>query len=461
MVTVILLVVSGSIPYFAYPRMSYFLAHYKPSLVSGLQQHHQLPFIKNVTLEIHNTSSKRWYGGYGGFVLATSYYDQMTSATRRVFSLHSWAAKFNLTVVEPFIIRSKLGLNEYAALSFETARHSKSVPRFSDMLNINDWNRFMESQYGKGHMGLWEDFLKFAPRSIIYIVTQFPTTVDPSPNNTFPFQNCPNKMSDLKYLSTYNFTVLKAWCIVLSPNIQVSMDKFTSSVLHDHSINNVTIVFSMWKGNGFYPCNTTSMATYKIPKFDHKEMARMVSYSPGIMKSVEAYVRRFVGSKRYIAVMVRTQKALMEKDKLGLTMNASESISICTQRTITKWKGLSQKERINATFLAMDVGEFGSYHYSKQFIEKQGMYAPINTFITTLLGNETTLESWEQSFVDVSPVLTPGIVAMVQKVLAAQSTCLILAGGGSYQKSTEALYISTHQKHNEHLCLGKVKRCAA
>ena len=458
MLTVILL---AAIPIIVYPKMSYFLALYKPSLGSGLQQHRQLPSVKDDTLEIDNNniiSSKR---RYGGFVLATSYYDQMTSATRRVFTLHGWAAMFNLTVVEPFIIRSKLGLNKYAALSFKTERSSKSVPRFSDMLNINDWNRFIESQYGKGHMGLWEEFVKFAPRSIIYIVTQFPTTVDPSPNSTFLFQSCPNRISDLKYLSTYNFTVLKAWCIVLSPNIKVSMDKFTSSVLQDQSIHNVTIVFSMWKGNGFYPCNTTSIATYHIHELNHKIMARMVSYSPGIMKSVDEYIRTFIGSKRYVAVMVRTQRALIEKDNLGLTRNASESISFCIQRTITKWKGLSQKERINATFLAMDVGEFGSYHYSKQSLVKQGMYAPINTFITTLLGKETTLESWEQSFVDVSPVLTPGIIAMVQKVLAAQSTCLILAGGGTYQHNTEALYISTHQKHNEHLCLEKVKRCAA
>ena len=194
------------------------------------------------------------------------------------------------------------------------------------------------------------------------------------------------------------------------------MDKFTSSVLQDQSIHNVTIVFSTWKGNSFHPCNTTSMATYHIHRLNHKIMARMVSYSPGILKSVDEYVRRFVGSKRYVAVMVRTQRALIEKDSLGLTRNASESISFCIQRTITKWKGLSQKERINATFLAMDVGKYGSFRYSEQFLVKQEMYAPIKTFITTLLGNETTLKSWEQSFVDVSPDLTPGIIAMVQKV---------------------------------------------
>ena len=197
------------------------------------------------------------------------------------------------------------------------------------------------------------------------IATQIPKTVDPSLNNTFPFQNCPNKTPDLKYL---NFTVLKAWCIVLSPNIQVSTDKFASSVLHDHSINNVTICIFNVERKWIYPSNTTSMAIYKVPKFNHN---RMVSYSPGTMKSVEAFVRTFVGSKRYVAVMVRTQQALMEKSKLGLTRNALESISICTQRTIAKWKELSQKEGINATFLAIDVGDFGSYHRSKQFLEKK------------------------------------------------------------------------------------------
>ena len=150
----------------------------------------------------------------------------------------------------------------------------------------------------------------------------------------------------------------------------------------------------------------------------------------------------------------------METSKLGLPMNALESISHCIQRIIAKWNKMKRREKINATFLVMDVGEFGSKRFNKTFIQQLGMDAPMHNLVTTLLGNDTTLESWEQSFVDVSPVLTPGIIAMVQKIIAAQSTCLILAGGGSFHVNTEGLYIQKHQ-HDQHVCLEKVPHCAA
>ena len=434
---IVILLAANTILFLITPKLSPFLqTHYKPLSRSRIQHFHQ--------------------SQYGGFVLATSYYDEMTSATRRLFRLQGWAAKFNITVVEPFILRSTFGLSEDAAR--KNSGSNKNFARFSEMLSLNDWNTFMKSKYSNARMVLWDDFLYNAPRSIVYIVTKFPKTASPL-SAIVQVKNCPDEISSLKYLTVYNFTVLNAWCIDLPPNIRVSMDKFTSSALKDLSISKVTIVFSMWKGNAFYPTNTASLSTYKLQSLNHNEMAKAVSYSPGIMKSTKTYIKKYVGNKRYIAVMVRTQKALMERSELGLPMNALESIGHCIQRIIAKWNKMKQREKINATFLAMDVGEFGSKRFIKTFIQQLGMDAPIHNLVTTLLGNDTTLESWEQSFVDVSPVLTPGIIAMVQKIIAAQSTCLILAGGGSFHVSTEGLYIQKHQ-HDQHVCLEKVPHCA-
>ena len=438
------LLVACDIIFLVYPKLN--IAPNTPLSTSGLKHFYQVPHLKDDTLDT-----------CGGFVLATSYFDQMTSATVKLFLLHGWAAKFNICVVEPFIIRSSfLGLNEEVVNLFSKKRgHSTNAARFSDVLNLDDWNAYIKLKHSSNaRMVLWEYFLNHAPRSIIYIM---PRTLK-QPSAKLQFQKCPDKITNLDFLSIYNFTVINAWCVYLPINIRVSMDMFTYSILQDHLVSDVTIVFQLWKGDTFFPTNTTSLATYKIVGPSQWEMAKAVSYSPGIMKSVEKYIRNYMGNQRYVAVMLRTQRALRRMGNIGLTMNASEVISHCTRRTIEKWNEIRQRENINVTFLAMDVGEFGSIYYSKQFLQQHGMDVPINNLITTLLGNDTTLESWEQSFVDVSPVLTPGIIAMVQKVIAAQSTCLILTGGGLYQKSTEELYKEKHL-HDEHWCSEKVLKC--
>ena len=446
LLTVVLLVACTTLV-LVYTMLNSILVPYTLLSTSGLHHFHQVSHLKDDTQDTR-----------GGFVLAASYFDQMTSATKRLFKLHGWAAKFNISVVEPFIIRSSfLGLNEEAVNLFSKKKgHNRNIARFSDVVNLNDWNAYIKLKHSSNaRMVLWEYFLNHAPRNIIYIMRR--TLKQPSAK--LHFQKCPDKISDLDFLSIYNFTVINAWCVHLPINIRVSMDMFTSSILQDHLVSDVTIVFEQWKGNAFFPTNTTSLATYKIVGISQREMAKSVSYSPGIMKSVKKYIRNYMGNQRYVAVMVRTQRAIMQTGNLGLTMNASEVISHCTQRTIEKWNEIRQREKINVTFLAMDVGEFGSIHNSKKFLQQHGMDVPIDNLVTTLLGNDTTLESWEQSFVDVSPVLTPGIIAMVQKVLAAQSTCLIIAGGGSYQKSTEGLYKENHL-HDQHLCSEKILKCA-
>ena len=458
-VLTVVLLVACAIPLLVYPKLNSLLAPYTPLPRSGLQHHHQIPHLKDVTLVAHKIASST--SQYGGFVLATSYYDEMTSATRRLFKLHGWAAKFNISVVEPFIIRSNsLGLNEQALYYFRRGKgRSRIFARFSNVLDLDDWNSFIKSKYSNARMVLWEDFLNHAPRSVIYIVVRAHKGIDGKrPSAKLQFENCPDKISTLKYLSIYNFTVLNAWCVNMEiGTIRVSMDMFTSSFLQDHSMNNVTIVFSRWRGNTFYPTNTASLATYKVPGLSHSEMARVVSYSPGIMKSVETYVKNYIGSQNYVAVMLRTQRALLQKNDSRSTM---ENITICTRRIIAKWNEMKQRKNITATFLAMDVGDFGSKHNSIVFLRQHGRYIPINKFVSTLLGNATTIEMWEHSFVDVSMALTSVIIAMVQKVLAAQSTCLILAGGGSFQVSTEELYKTNHQ-HGKRLCIKKIQNCAA
>ena len=154
---------------------------------------------------------------FGGFILAMSYYDQLTSATRRLFHMHHWAAALNLTVVEPFILRSRLGLNEVAMKWSAADRDtgSRRIAWFGDMFSIEDWNRFIASVQVDSRMVTCEEFLHCAPRNIIYIKADYSESDSSFTNTLLKVWSCPTAKFDLTFLSVHGFIVSNAFCVTL------------------------------------------------------------------------------------------------------------------------------------------------------------------------------------------------------------------------------------------------------
>ena len=72
-----------------------------------------------------------------------------------------------------------------------------------------------------------------------------------------------------------------------------------------------------------------------------------------------------------------------------------------------------------------------------------------------------SFEGWEASFDEVPSFQTPGYVALVQKNLAVSGSCLVTAGGGSFQKSAIELYKSMHNSKKKIVsqCYAHVREC--
>ena len=107
------------------------------------------------------------------------------------------------------------------------------------------------------------------------------------------------------------------------------------------------------------------------------------------------------------------------------------------------------KSHVNNTFVALDVGQFGSFGYQmfkNQCRLKYNTTRHVDHFIKTtiLYGNSTTTEEWEQAFVNVSGTLKPGYIAALQKVITANAKCILLAGGGKFHAYTLNLYNKLH-----------------
>ena len=56
----------------------------------------------------------------------------------------------------------------------------------------------------------------------------------------------------------------------------------------------------------------------------------------------------------------------------------------------------------------------------------------------------TSVADWDLSFDDIASHKSPGYIAILQKHLAAQRTCLVQAGMGTFQETTHTMY---NQKH--------------
>ena len=71
-----------------------------------------------------------------------------------------------------------------------------------------------------------------------------------------------------------------------------------------------------------------------------------------------------------------------------------------------------------------------------------------------LFGDSFDQDEWEQSFESVAHFKVSGYIAVMQKTLAANSACLVLVGGGSFQASTKELYNELHPDSDcvIHLC---------
>jgi len=95
------------------------------------------------------------------------------------------------------------------------------------------------------------------------------------------------------------------------------------------------------------------------------------------------------------------------------------------------------------------VGRFGSKGYKRNPLMEFTVTQQVEKLIETLYGNSTTIQDWEETFLNISRTSNPGYIALLQKTIGTRAKCLLLVGGGTFQQHVIRLY---QQMHIGRLC---------
>ena len=401
-------------------------------------------------------------GSRYGYIFVSHYSDQMTGGSFNILSLQCWAAAVStrVRVVKPFLRGgSKFGF------AFSSSKHTaseneteKNLIELGDLFDMDSW-KAQTDKLGYAPLADWDDLFSFAPRSLITVTKKCSDK-----------EQCDDKFyqSVSAFARKYSFTVVHSAHLELK---RYTMQEFTSVVYGQNRPGDVVVVFNYWGGLVRAP-RANRVAISDVKSCNRNLFSDFLfRNSKRIEEDSQRYVRQYLTGNRaedrgYISVMFRSERFALahdfhsiksEEEKLSMLSSCIKNIG----KSVDKLKTLYG---IDSVFLAMDCTEQGSSGFRNLGNTHSYLTAELANTVATLLhhtlyGNHSTVKDWEESFNKVSSFKTAGYLAQVQKNLAARGTCLLTAGGGTFQLSAEKLYNVMHNQSNSVRCAIRVPKC--
>ena len=380
-----------------------------------------------------------------GYVLALNYYEQMTSGSRNLQGLQCWAAKFNLSVVEPMVAGSRLYTPWEGNVS--------DGFWFHDMLDIDMWNQ-LSLDVSHSQLVPWDDFLTSAPRRVILVDIKYYKKKDKRKmldnNHVSPFQQykkgcTTNWDSFSKFLSSHHFQVVRKVCFNFYYSDQLTLEQFNAHLYGGHSPSSTTVIYWLW--SGISRASRVMISNAYCPNTHFQQMVRPC---PRLLQIAAKYHQNYLRNTPYLAIMLR-----LEKLNIGIKKETVKlSLDGCFSKLLEVWKEMQNESGSNTTFLAGDVGNFGS-----DSIHSDKLTEIFKNVFKDLYGPRFSFEDWEDSFQTVASTKDSGYIGVLQQVLAAQAKCIILMGGGSFQKHALDLYKQAHP-HKQDQCIKIITECS-
>ena len=398
-----------------------------------------------------------------GFVLAMDYWEQQTSASRNLQNLQCWATQLNLSVVEPVMVESKL--------KTPLSTHPKSKGFwFREVFNIEMWNN-LSSRVGHSTLVPWDSFIREAPRNVILVSFKYGSHEEvkkrlnkpPLPPSERIKQDCgSNKWSSTaafqQFFRRHQFQVVREVCFNFAFGDKISRHNFTAHLYGNQSPNKSTVIYQNWKG-------TWPPAAKRVHILNsdcgNARIQEAIVPSPQILQKVVKYQKTYLKAQPYIAIMGR-----MEKVKIAMQGRKHGRLSLaeCFSKLLAAWNKVKVESSLNQTFLAMDIGRFGSHSFTRGWngsdftTEFERFFKALYGGVGGARGKGATVKEWEKTFEETVKTSDPGYVALLQKVLVAQAQCVVFIGGGSFQKHTLHLYRTIHP-HTHSQCVHIVREC--
>lgn len=400
-----------------------------------LKFYHEVPARKNLGVVPETHSKER---GHDGYILSLKYSDQQTAALKNLLSLQCWASSVDAAVVEPSLVESQF------ATPLQLDRSWSQTVSFSDIFDVEEWNTEYVTPQHFYPLARFDTFLRSGPKQVIYVhIIQRPVH-DFEQSDFHPIYCQPPQFRKRyqDFLTLHNLDVVREVCISLGRNAVMNNEQFRQLVFAGHS--NVTVIFQSWRGISLESDHDEHTITIKDSQCSRRRiLPHAVELSPSltVLRDAQAYIRRYLKAGSFIAIMVRLEYAVRYLHGQG-----SNNVEMCLHAVLTSWHELVQRANTTATFLAADVGRFGSYEFQvhKDQWKRYNISETVRSFIQSIYGTNYTVKKWEDTFSETSGTTNRGYIAMLQKAVAVRGKCLLVAGGGSFQLHALKLYRSLH-----------------
>ncbi len=434
-----------------------------PKLEDLLQKSTSKLYCSSRTRSSYNSIAK--VAGIGcdqctGYILVLSFREQQTKASDNLFDLQCWARTLYVNIVEPFVEKSHL----VVPLPINS---SQQLFRFRDIFDSGVW-KLLSAQHKFAPLVPLDEFYEKAPRELIVVQFKYLTfklmmkqreaneTVLPhfavDGNYKEGCETSPELTARVEYLRrVHNFSVIREVCINFANGDELTLHQFNHHLYAGIDSKSVTVLMEEWRGLSSQEGGRRVVLSNACSSVHVKSMTYTWP-SQRLVCDSKRYKQKFFFGEDYVSVMVRTEK-------VGRLNSSPEFMSACLNKTLRQWRTLKATTGLKRTFLAMDIGQYGSY----SLVEKNsGKYYPLlhlyTYFIKELFGKDATIESWEASFESISPRQDLGYIGSLQKTIAAQGKCMVLTGGGSFQRHTKIIHDRTANR--KQTCVQIIQKCS-
>ena len=408
-----------------------------------------------------------------GYVLATHYSDQLTGSTLNVISLQCWASTLpgKIRVVEPFLhYGSVLGFNlnpypdnikhtKHASPQYNEEQELENTVKVSDVFDVIQWSNFISAQRFAPFIS-WSYFIQHAPRQLI-IVDQI---CDGAPSMCMKCAHDVSFESNLflkfaeRFAEFYNFHLVRKVCYQRK---LYSQKEFQDLVYGPYDPQDSVIVFNHF--GGMEKNGNRFRTRVDLNRCVRRNLsAPVISTSLHILRVSANYIERYMPHARvsgYVGVLVRMEFIAMAH-KFSKMSKKQQNISMneCFEQIVSEVATIKRRNYISEVFIGTDIGKYGSMNLRKSsnLIDYELLLAGLDRMYKRLLGSANR-ESMMARIDAVVPIQSPGYVALLEKNIAANASCLVLAGGGSFQGSVKHLYNRQHKETNRNCGVREIK----
>ncbi len=389
----------------------------------------------------NRSSSKDLERNLEPMVLSLDYWEQTGNALDSLFDLQCWANSVGIDkVLQPTV-------KQVIESTFHFVANRKgSHFEFSDLFDIDHWN-LMSVKRNNSPLTSMEYFVQHAIKEVLVVKIRYKDG-----------GNCAlDKTSKYKFLPEEGFRVVRIACIDFNkvPSHGMEQSVFQDLIFGNLNPRNFTVLFDQWRGlwligevtrrvdltaSSYPQCLDRLSSVHYVRASEGK--LETTTYSPPNCTFPIVYSKRLhvlldkfmdhfhLTGTRYIAVMLRTQ--------VIRNLQANDQNPII-RAILSDHQSLIEEHNISRTLFFSDVGKHGSLQWSPDSAKS------FSGYVYDQLDVNFTPDEMDAALEGITGSKDSVQIALLQRLIVARATCVVLAGGGTFQAQTLIRYLIAHK----------------